>query len=131
MECLSDDQLTYTPREGLRPLGEIFCHIASNEEGWFRYCVTHQIDGWDEADFRLEDYPSIPAIRLLLAEVHERTLTLLTHDTQLVLKQEITLPWGPVISVEGVVWHVLEHEIHHRGEIYLMLGLLGIEAPDV
>jgi len=23
------------------------------------------------------------------------------------------------------------HEIHHRGEIFLMLGLMGMEAPDV
>jgi uncharacterized damage-inducible protein DinB len=26
---------------------------------------------------------------------------------------------------------VLEHEIHHRGEIYLMLGLLGLGASDI
>ncbi|MBE0697809.1 MAG: hypothetical protein IH586_12880 [Anaerolineaceae bacterium] len=32
----------------------------------------------------------------------------------------------------GVIFmHVLEHEIHHRGEVILMLGLLGIEVPDV
>jgi uncharacterized damage-inducible protein DinB len=24
-----------------------------------------------------------------------------------------------------------EIEVHHRGEIYLMLGLMGMEAPDV
>ena len=26
---------------------------------------------------------------------------------------------------------VQQHEISHRGEIYLMLGLTGMEAPDV
>jgi len=26
---------------------------------------------------------------------------------------------------------VLEHEIHHRGEIFLMLGLMDMEAPDI
>jgi uncharacterized damage-inducible protein DinB len=26
---------------------------------------------------------------------------------------------------------VQQHEVHHRGEIYLMLGLMGMEAPDV
>jgi len=37
----------------------------------------------------------------------------------------------PEMIIEEVVWHVLEHEIHQRGEIYLMLSLQGIEAPDV
>jgi len=39
--------------------------------------------------------------------------------------------WGAQVSLGWIVWHVLEHEIHHRGEVFLMLGLLGIEAPDV
>jgi len=30
-----------------------------------------------------------------------------------------------------IIWHVLEHEIHHRGELSLILGLLGREGLDV
>jgi len=41
------------------------------------------------------------------------------------------VPRGAKVPLGWVAWHVLEHEIHHRGEIYLMLGLLGMEAPDV
>jgi uncharacterized damage-inducible protein DinB len=44
---------------------------------------------------------------------------------------QVRLPWGAKVTVEDVVWHVIEHEIHHRGEIYLMLGMQGIEAADV
>jgi uncharacterized damage-inducible protein DinB len=40
-------------------------------------------------------------------------------------------PWGAEVTLRWVIWHVLEHEIHHRGEIYLMLGMMGLEAPDV
>jgi uncharacterized damage-inducible protein DinB len=47
------------------------------------------------------------------------------------MAQVCQLPWGAQVSMGWAVWHVLEHEIHHRGEIYLMLGLLGMEAPDV
>mgnify|MGYP001046616747 CR=1 FL=1 len=35
-------------------------------------------------------------------------------------------------STRGVFVHcVQQYEVHHRGEIYLMLGLMGMEAPDV
>jgi uncharacterized damage-inducible protein DinB len=29
-----------------------------------------------------------------------------------------------------MVWHVMEHEIHHRGELSLLLGMLGHEGLD-
>jgi uncharacterized damage-inducible protein DinB len=48
-----------------------------------------------------------------------------------VMKRAVSTSWGLETDVEWVTWHVIEHEIHHRGEIYLMLGMLGIEAPDV
>jgi len=35
-------------------------------------------------------------------------------------------------SGRGVSVHCVQrHETSHRGEIYLMLGLMGMEAPDV
>jgi uncharacterized damage-inducible protein DinB len=46
------------------------------------------------------------------------------------LGRRIELPWGGHTSLGWVVWHVLEHEIHHRGELSLILGLLGREGLD-
>ena len=31
-------------------------------------------------------------------------------------------------SEDDMLWHVLEHEIHHRAELSLTLGLLGHEG---
>ena len=30
-----------------------------------------------------------------------------------------------------VVWHVLEHDLHHGGELSLTLGMYGLAAPDL
>jgi uncharacterized damage-inducible protein DinB len=30
-----------------------------------------------------------------------------------------------------VAFHLLEHDIHHRADIFLYLALLGIETPQV
>jgi uncharacterized damage-inducible protein DinB len=45
--------------------------------------------------------------------------------------QVLRTPWDEDLPLRWIIWHVLEHEISHRGEIYLMLGLMGMEAPDV
>jgi uncharacterized damage-inducible protein DinB len=43
----------------------------------------------------------------------------------------VTVPWEAELSLRWIIWHVPEHEIHHRGEICLMLGLMGLDAPDL
>jgi uncharacterized damage-inducible protein DinB len=131
MDSLTDEQLTFTPRQGLWSLHETICHIASTEEGWFRYIVLHEINGWNEAEFLPADYPTIASLKELLARVHARTEAMFAPDIAAVMKRAVSTSWGLETDVEWVTWHVIEHEIHHRGEIYLMLGMLGIEAPDV
>ena len=131
LDKLDDAQLCFTPREGLWSLGQTVCHIAGAEEGWFRFCVTHEIKGWEEANYQLTNYPTVAALKALLAEVGGRTAAYFAHDADAMMEQTVVMPWGPTVRLEWVVWHVLEHEIHHRGEVYLMLGLMGLEAPDV
>ena len=43
----------------------------------------------------------------------------------------VDAPWGKRLPLTWIVWHVVEHEIHHRGELSLILGLLGREGLDV
>jgi uncharacterized damage-inducible protein DinB len=30
-----------------------------------------------------------------------------------------------------VIWHVMEHDLHHGGEIAYSLGMHGLTAPDI
>jgi uncharacterized damage-inducible protein DinB len=131
LDKLEDAQLDFTPREGLWSLRQTACHIAEAEEGWFRVQVTHELSDWRQAYYPAQRYPTVPALKALLAEVHARTERYFAEDGEAKMQQEVSLSWGPKVKVEWVFWHVLEHEIHHRGEIFLMLGLQGIEAPDV
>ena len=38
---------------------------------------------------------------------------------------------GDQYTPAWIFWHVLEHEIHHRGELSLITGILGREGLDV
>lgn len=35
------------------------------------------------------------------------------------------------VSRSWVVYHVLEHDLHHNGEISLILGMHGLRTPDL
>ena len=129
LDKLDDEQLGFVPREGLWSLGKVACHIADAEDGWFRYVATSELDEWPQ--FKARDYPTVKSIQRLLTEVHTRTEAYLTTLDDADLERIILAPWGSEFPLRWIIWHVLEHEIHHRGEIYLMLGLMGMDAPDV
>ena len=129
LDGLTEEQLAFVPREGLWSLGTVACHIANAEDGWFRYVAARKVDEWPSIDE--EQYRTVASIKALLDEVHSYTLAYLQQIDVTDLDRTIAAPWGAELTLRFIIWHVLEHEIHHRGEIYLMLGLMGIEAPDV
>ena len=129
LDMLTDAQLDFVPGPGLWSLGTVARHIASAEEGWFRYRVTHEAVGFPV--YSQADYPTVADIKQLLTEVHARTERFLAGVDAAELERQVPTGDGISDSLRWIIWHVLEHEIHHRGEIYLMLGLLGMEAPDV
>jgi uncharacterized damage-inducible protein DinB len=126
---LTDEQLDYAPREGMRSLGAVARHIAHVEEAWFRYWMVGKHEGPPE--YTAEDCPTVASIKALLAEVHHRTEAYLETLDIADLDGPFETFWGQKGPISWVVWRVLEHEIHHRGEIYLMLGLVGMTADAV
>ena len=130
IEKFNEDELEHKPYEGAWSVGEIILHIANAEDGWFRYVVKRQVDQWPN-EHSLKNYPTMEAIKELLDDVHAETqayLAVLEIDD---LKKKLKAPWGREITIGFVIWHVLEHEIHHRGELSLILGQLGREGLDV
>jgi uncharacterized damage-inducible protein DinB len=129
LDKLTDEQLGFVPAEGLWSLGTVACHIANAEDGWFHYVAAQELGEWPSLDE--EQYRTVAWIKALLDEVHGNTLASLQGTNIADLDRTIAAPWGTELTLRSIIWHVLQHEIHHRGEIYLMLGLMGMEAPDV
>lgn len=130
VDQFSQDELTHVPFEGSWPVGEIMVHIPDAEDGWFRYVVKRELQDWP--GFTLEQYPDKSSIKGLISEVHARTETFLDSLELSDLKRPVTQPWNnKEIPLGWIIWHVLEHEIHHRGELSMILGTLGREGLDV
>lgn len=127
IEAFNEEELDHVPFEGGWPVGDIMLHIADTEAGWIQYGVTQEIEAWPDFD-RLHDYPNKQAIRGALEEVHARTEEFLSRLSAADLETTVTTPWGKEHSLLWILWHVIEHEIHHRGELSLILGYLGREG---
>lgn len=130
IDKFKEEELSYVPFESSMSVGQIMLHIGEAEEGWFRTFVAKELEEWP--DFDLEAYPTTEAIKAQLTVIHSRTEKYLESLNADDLEQSIThtrrdfrLPLG------WIIWHVLEHEIHHRGELSLILGMLGRKGLDV
>lgn len=129
IEKFEDQELTYTPFEGSWAVGQIMLHIADCEDNWIHGVVRGEFEPW--IGYPLEDYPTRADILGVLSRARERTLAFLSGLDNQDLYQEYAIPSGASFSLYWILWHVLEHEIHHRGELSLVLGTLGREGLDV
>ena len=130
IDHFSEAELSFRPLEGGWSVGQIMLHIADAEDGWLRYVLTRELDGWPD-HYTLDNYSDKLAIKEALEQVHDRMMNYIHTLQETDLSRSITAPWGDEFRVGWVLWHVHEHEIHHRGELSLVLGLLGREGLDV
>jgi uncharacterized damage-inducible protein DinB len=126
LDKFSEDELSYVAYPGGMTVGRIALHIADAKDGWFQRIFTRERADWPE-NYTLENYPSKAAIAALLTAVHTQIFDQLDGLTQADLDTQVDSPWG-TFSLRFILWHILEHEIHHRGELSLVLGLLGREG---
>jgi uncharacterized damage-inducible protein DinB len=130
IDQFDDSELLFTPFDSSWPVGQIMLHIGSAEAGWFCYVISQELIDWPIFD--MEVYPTCESIKTLLVDIHDMTKSQLASWDLEDLERPIRLPWNNhELSLSWIIWHVLEHEIHHRGELSLVLGLLGRDGLDV
>jgi uncharacterized damage-inducible protein DinB len=129
IQQFSEAELRWAPFEGAWPAGQVMLHIADCEDNWLHGVVRGEFKPW--ITYPLAEYPTREAILGVLARAHQRTKPFLEGLTDRDLEQVYAIPDGAQFSLYWILWHVLEHEIHHRGELSLILGLLGREGLDV
>lgn len=146
---LTPEQLRWRPVAHLSSVGELARHISLGRITWFARMdapgsaeLVAQIDAWqqDEDGNHHIIESDIPIVEQAGELVHwleitgqmvERTLNT-WHTSELAKTYRHT--WnGQVyaISRQWTIWRILTHDVHHGGQLSLMLGMQGIEAFEL
>lgn len=133
---LTREQLLLQPASGMRPVGYLVQHIISTRVGWFCYTLQDEDPQMHEYAFWGErDAPERSAGELVRgldetwAFIESRLQRWTPEDCAQTFRDE----WhGQVwqVSRSWVIFHVLEHDLHHGGEISLTLGMHGLPALE-
>lgn len=136
---LSPEQLDLRPAQNLRSIGVIARHIVGARANWSYYVL--QIGGdqifsfceWDQSD-----QPAQSAAELVNGL--ETTWKVLDEALQrwTIADLEETLRYvnedtgeEKVFTRQWIIWHLLEHDLHHGGELSFLLGMYGLPAIDL
>ena len=134
---LSADQLALRAAPNLRSIGEIATHMVRTRAGWFHNAIG---EGSDETagllDWQAPDAPARTAAELV--QGFEATWRLirsaLARWTPEDMARPFQRPWqGQQVTLtrQWVIWHLIEHDLHHGGELSFSLGMHGLAAPDL
>lgn len=149
IEPLTAEQLAFRPFAGQRTVGEIARHISLGRIGWFMRMnaplsddLSARIQEWtqDRDGNRYIVEESLPITEQANAlvswlrsswEMVEATLNQWTV-ADLALTYRHTF-WGTTydVSRQWTIWRIMAHDIHHGGQLTIVLGMPGIEAAEL
>jgi uncharacterized damage-inducible protein DinB len=131
---LTAEQLMLRAAPGLRSVGENAAHIVGCRVGWFTYTL-HEDASTDLTSVRWDEPGGPCQSAAVLVEGLDRTWQLMTDClarwSPADMEQTFPDDWDGEqvqLSRAWIVWHVLEHDLHHGGEISLTLGMYGLQA---
>ncbi|MBF6590797.1 MAG: DinB family protein [Ktedonobacterales bacterium] len=136
---LSAEQLTLRAAPRLRSIGELATHIVAVRAGWFHDALGVVGDDFATLKQWEAEQPKPPvrtanelvrglaatwaAMRQALARWTPADLAETVHAERRGQSYTFTRGW--------VVWHLIEHDLHHGGEVAYSLGMHGLDAPHI
>lgn len=134
---LTDEQLRLQPASHLWPVGQMVQHIVAVRAGWFSGTLQEEDAAMSEyMEWGQRHSPARDASELVRgldatwAFIQARLERWTPDECAATFPDE----WdGEVhqVSRHWVIYHVLEHDLHHGGELSLTLGLHGLAGLNL
>ena len=135
---LTREQLELSISPDLRSIGQLARHIIRTRAGWLALAIGEgSLDAEVKAIAQWEYEGDVSATAELVHglevtfRVWEECLQRWTpEDMEYIFRGE---RWGRPyeLSRQWITWHVIEHDLHHGGELSFSLGTHGLAAPDI
>jgi uncharacterized damage-inducible protein DinB len=140
---LSPNQLTLRAAPQLRAPGPQVAHMIATRARWL-YLDLHEggaelddllgWDGWTQATGWIEPpmrtaAELVSGLKTTWQVIHAALERWTIADLEEVFPP--TFPGEESFTRQFVVWHLIEHDLHHGGELSFVLGMHGLTAPQI
>lgn len=124
---LDDNHLHSEPISAGRILGELVFHMLRSLE----YYMRGIIEGiWESAPYTFDEFVTSESLEQIVQEVFTKARTRLSLISLGDLSRVISTFNRPA-TVAEILLEMLEHSIHHRGQLTVYLRLLGVVPETI
>ena len=123
------DQLEWSLAPGKWTFGDIVRHLAGIERDMYAENVHGRPSRYPGLGRELADGKD--AVIAYMDAKHAEAVALFAQLSDEALQAKCTTPAGTQITTWKWLRAMVEHEAHHRGQLYLMLGVLGVKTPPL
>ena len=127
--CVPADKLEWTYRDGKFTFGDLMRHLAAIERWMFAENVAGRPSAYPGHGGELAD--GYDAVVDYMRRMHAESMAIFSALTEDDLDGKCTTPGGAELPVRKWLRSMVEHEAHHRGQLYLYLGMLDIPTPPL
>jgi uncharacterized damage-inducible protein DinB len=129
VSCISPAQVEWRCKEGKFTLGDLARHIASVERNVFAESVAGGRNRYAGCGRELADgYDQIVGF---MERMHSESMSIFSRLSDEDLLRKCASADGTPVTTWKLLRAMTEHEIHHRGELYAYLGILGVTVPPL
>lgn len=129
IDYIPEDKIEWTYKEGKFTIGDLIRHIATIER--YMYAEAAQFKSSKYSGCGEEFASGYQETVDFLNQMHEESLEIFSKLSPEDLQKKCTTPAGTPITLWKWLRAMIEHEVHHRGQIYLYLSLLGVKTPPL
>lgn len=129
VDYVPGDKLDWSPQEQLWNFRGILAHIAFVRHNWLGGVVRDGQPFEDSDVFSNIDKKS--GIQQVIRASWARVERFLSDRTKLDASFQGWGGAGDMLTGHWIAFHLLEHDIHHRSDIFHYLALLEIDHPEV
>ena len=129
VRCVPPDKLDWSFREGKFTLGDLLRHMAAIERYMFAETIAGKPSCYSGCGKDLAD--SYEGVVMFMERMHRESVEIFSRLSADDLQRKCTTPDGASVTVWKWMRSMVEHEIHHRGQIYTYLAILGIPTPPL
>ena len=127
--CIPPEKYDWRYAEGKFSFADIIRHLAAIE----RYMYA------ENAQLKPSRYPGhgpqltdgSENVLAFFNRMHQESVAIFSRLSADDLQKKCVTPGGVPITVWKWLRAMVEHEVHHRAQIYVYLGLLGIATPPI
>ena len=129
VDCVGEPDLEWVAAPGRFTAGETIRHLAGIERFMYAETVHGRRTRYPGHGAHLA--PGLAATREYYDRLHAESRALFAALTDDRLTEKCQTPGGIPITVGKWLRAMIEHEVHHRGQLYFILGLRGVATPPI